>query len=590
MDPHKIEDRMALITSVEHSRKEWETVLESRRKLLKRSAGSEWYEHGSDEDTPLNQMAQQEETLVHHLIGGDPQALVIGASPGLEATAADQMLALNKEAERVGFRRKLRRLVRDAIYGIGIARVGMVHDHDMPVREIAPELDEEEGVVGIGRLEINVISPEAWVHDCLADTLEEIEYCGHAYWVKEEDLKHYLPNVSPKDLGEGDEKTWIDEQGYEMAGAISRGSGGNKEAQYEGRYRLWDLYLPRQKMMITTPVGGTGEHAYVREWTSRPGGPYLYLYYRELPDQAIPVAVQADLALVHDAINSTFRKLIEDIREQKTILGYMPGHEGDAENIRDSGRRGIVQMRDPNAVKEFSFNGPTQELLASLPFLRDFASIIGGNTDAIAGLGPQAATLGQEEMVRGQAGVKIRAHELDTAGFVVELFEAMRWYIYHEQIEPVRFVKESRATGARIPGDFDALRARERPGSYDAFSLKIEPDSLKYKDSEQRYREIMQVWNEVVLPGLQLGLLQQAPDMDVLLDLVAKYRNLPEIRSFLRPISTEEQEAREGAGGGGGEPRQSPVTTRHQVRHGAPGPTNHGMAMQMMQNLGRKQE
>jgi hypothetical protein len=586
MDFRKAENRKALADQVDHSRKQLEHMLQARRCLLKRSAGSEWYEHGSDEDTPLNQIAQQEETLVHHLIGGDPQSLVVASSPDLDPTAYEQTLALNKEAARLDLRKKLRRLVRNALYGLGIARIGMVHDHDMPVRELAPELDEE-GEVGVGRLELNVISPEAWVHDSLADTLEEVRFCGHCYWVEEEDLKKYLPGVNPKDL-QAEEKKNIDEHGNETAAAISRGTQGEGVDQMGKRYWLWDIWCPREKVIVTMPVGGTGEYAHVRDWTSRPGGPYLFLYYRELCDQAMPVAIQADLALVHDAINSTFRKLIEQIREQMTVLGFKPGHEDDAARVRDAKSRKIVQMRDPKAVQEFSFNGPDQSMLAALPFLRDFASIIGGNTDAIAGLANQAPTLGQEEMVAGKAGVKVKAHGLDTAIFVREVFEAMRWYLYHEQITPISITKEIPGTDIRRESQFNALSAQEMTGGkFDAFALQIEPDSLNHKTSDERLNEMIMVWRELVLPSLQLGIMQDAPDMPALLDFVARYRNLPEVRSFLRTLSPEEKAAMMEGAGGGGEPRQSPVTTRHQVRHSAPGgPNQRNMAMQMLQMAG----
>jgi hypothetical protein len=568
-------DRRHLMDMVDHSRTKLDDVRGSRRALLDRAAGSEWFP--SDEKTPLNQMAQQEQTLLQHLAGGDPKALVLPGGAGMDAAAYSQTLAVNAVAQRLNLRRKFRRLVQDALYGIGICRIGMVPDRRVSIREIAPDLDEE-GEIGIGRLEMQVISLEAWVHDCQADTLEEREFCGHAYWVAKEDIEHYLPGVSLADLAT-EEKRWIDEHGNEMAGAISRGTDGEGQDGFRDKYWLWDLWVPHLNVLVTTPVNGTGEIANVRPWRSRPGGPYLFLYYRELPDQAIPISIQADLALVHDSLNSTFRKLIDQTREAKTVLGYKPGHEGDAENIRDAVSRGIVQMRDPSSVQEFSFNGPDQALLGMLLQSRELASIIGGNTDVLAGLGAQAPTATQEQMVSSQASGKIQLHEVDTADFQVELFEAIRWYLYHEQEDPIPIVKEIEGTDVRIAAEFNAQKASTQPGRFNSYLMTIEPYSNVYRSPEQRFQSLLSLWERLIMPAVQTGIVDSTPDMNRLLELAAQYLDLPEIRGLLRPVLPEEQEM-------SGEARQSPNTTRNYVRRSAPGPTRAGNAMTAMQMMG----
>ena len=572
-------DRRHLMDMVDHSRTKLNDVRDSRHRLLDRAKGSEWFP--SEEQTPLNQMAQQEQTLLQHLAGGDPKALVLPGGAGMEAAAYSQTLAVNAVAQRLNLRRKFRRLVQDALYGIGICRIGMIPDRRVSIREIAPELDEE-GEIDIGRLEMQIISLEAWVHDCQADSLEEREFCGHAYWVAKEDIEYYLPGVAPKDVAT-EEKRWIDEHGNEMAGAISRGTDGEGQDGFRDKYWLWDLWVPSENVIVTTPVNGTGEIAHVRPWRSRPGGPYLFLYYRELPDQAIPISIQADLALVHDSLNSTFRKLIDQTREAKTVVGYKPGHESDAEAIRDATSRQIVAMRDPSSVQEFNFNGPDSAILAVLLQERELASIIGGNTDVLAGLGAQAPTATQEQMVSTAAGGKVQLHEVDTANFQVEVFEAIRWYLYHEQQDPIPIVKEVEGTDVRIATDFNAEKAAAGPGRFNSYLMAIEPYSNVYRPPEQRFQSLISLWERLIMSAVQAGVIDGTPDMNRLLELAAQYLDLSEIRGLVRPVSPEEQQM-------GGEARQSPTTTRNYVRRSAPGPTRSGNAMQAMQMMGTGNE
>lgn len=587
MDFTKKEDRRHLMDMVDHSRKKLDDVRKSRRHLLEQAKGSEWFPKsmrpdpwGTDE-TPINQMAQQEWALVQHLAGGDPKALVVPGGPGMEAAAYEQALAVNTVAQRVNLRRKFRRLVQDALYGIGICRIGMVHDRLVPVREIFPELDEE-GEVGIGRLQVQVISLEAWVHDCQADTMDEPEFCGHSYWVNKDDVEHYLPGVKASDLVP-EEKRYIDEHGSEMAGAMSRGVDGEGENEFRQKYWLWDIWVPRENVIVTTPVNGTGEIANVRPWRSRPGGPYLFLYYREIPDQAIPVSIQADLSLVHSSLNSTFSKLMNQTKNAKTVLAVRAGAESDGEAIRDSSSGQIVVTRqDPNAsMKEVAFNGPNQELLAMLLQERELASIIGGNTDVLAGLGAQAPTATQEEMVSQTAGGKVALHEVDTADFQREVFEAIRWYLYHEQEEPIPIVGQVEGTDIRFPSSFNAPKAQAMPGEFGSYLLTIEPYTGIYRSPRQRFQELLNLWERLIMPSVQTRIMDGTPDMDRLLELAAQYLDIPEVRSLVRAVLPEEQQfMAEGAA------RQSPNTTRNYVRRSAPGPTRSGNAMTALQMMG----
>lgn len=570
MDPERPKDRKRIMTAVDHSRRALKTARSARREFLKRYSGSEWYENGADKDTPINQLAQFVDTVTHQIAGGEPQALVLARNPLQDAEASDQTDALNKVSRNIKLRRKLHALIRDAMFGMGIARVGMALDR----MAVLPGF-EDEGEVPIGKLHIDVISLDCWVHDMSADTLEEVEFCGDAYWVWEDEIEDFLPGVDRKKLI-FEEKKFRDEHGDDMAAGISRGTETYDSADYGRKFWLWDLWLPREEVVMTVPVNGTGEVANVRQWRSRPGGPYLYLWFETVPDQVLPKPVVADLALVHDSLNSTFRKLIEQTAEAKTVLGYKPGHEDDAERIRDAKSRDVIAMKDPTAVQEHSFNGPDQSLLAMLLQTRDLASIIGGNTDAMGGLEAQADTLGQEQIIQGQVSRKVQAMQIDVAGFTVEMFEALRWYLWHEQYDPIRFMKQG-PEGDNVPAVWSSL---ETQGQYDDYEMQIEPYSLVYRSPEQRLGTIISLWERFIAPALQMGTLGRVPNMDKMLEILARYSNLPELRSILDFADPADL-----PGAGGGESRQSPVTTRNYVRRGQPGMSRQGQSGEMMKML-----
>lgn len=575
MDPNSKDDRIRLMKAVEHSEKLLAAPRKIRVDMLKRYAGSEYSDEGASEDTPLNEIALAVNSLIQNLAGGEPQALVLTFDPNQSVAAYDQGKALNKASKRLGMRRKLHRYMRDAILGpMGIARIGAAEAGTIPTRELFPDLDED-GDESIGEMLMDVISFDNWVHDMTADSLEHIWFCGHRYWVRRDMVKHYLPELKPSDLVEDQEPTH-DQWGGPRASTISRGNDTFDKEDYEPRLWLWDLYMPTEQVIITTQVWGTGEVAHVEPYTGMRQGPYRWLFYDVIPDQILPKSIIGDIALLHDFLNSTMRKLIEDTQSAKTILGYTPEGAEDAERVIDANNRKAVQMRDPDKAKEFNFGGPQQEEVAMLLQTRNIASTFAGNLDSYAGLGPQADTLGQEKMIQSAASQKINAMSIETASFVVELFEAIRWNMWHVPMWPERFTKEVPATGHSIQAQWGMAEADES-GAFDDFEMQIEPYSMVYKSPEERIQSIIMLFRDLITPAMAGGLMKEVPDFGKLMEIVAQYMNLPELRHILRIPGMEEALQQAGQG------KQSPVTTRNYVRHGSPGMGQAGAAQQMTQ-------
>jgi len=212
---------------------------------------------------------------------------------------------------------------------------------------------------------------------------------------------------------------------------------------------------------------------------------------------------------------------------------------------------------------------------------RELASIIGGNTDVLSGLGAQSPTATQEKMVSESAGGKIRLHEVDTADFQVEVFEAIRWYLYHEQMEPIPIIGQVEGTDITFAQTFSAPKVAAMPGTFNSFLLKIEPYTGIYRSPEERFQSLLMLWERLIMPGVQMGVLDGTPDMTRLLEIAAQYLDMPEVRALVRPVAPEEQEMM-----AEGSARQSPTTTRNYVRRSAPGPTRSGNAMQALQMMG----
>ena|GEM_PF-5722759 len=576
MNPKSIEDRRKLMTTVGADLKVLEPHRRKRKQLLDKLAGSE-YGDGSAMPTPFNHLAQQMQVHIQQLAGGEPQALVLASSDQHEMAAYDQSRALNKEAKRLRMRAKLHRLIRDAMVGVGIAKVGMVHSGYLHTSE---ELPIEGDPIPLGELSLETISLDNFVLDTRSDDIERLEYCGHRYWVLKEDLDQYLGDKTSEDTSE-DEKAVYDGDGNERATTISRGTDTQWDETRTSRVWLWDLWLPRENVIITVPVDGTGVRAKVRKWKGPRRGRYHFLYFDEIPDQVIPKADLADVVHLHDSMNSTFRKLDQMCRDYKMITGVRQGFEDDGTSVRDAKHGDTVAMRDTDSVKPITYNGPDQAMLAVFLQTRDLASLAGGNTDAMGGLGQQGDTLGQEQIIKGAANQRIQSRQIATATLTVELFEAIRWHLWHDQMVPIPFTKENPYTGHKLQASWSAMDAEETDARFDDFEDQIEPYSLVYKGPEQRIQQLVELWERILMPALQTGTLQEAPDLQALLGIFSRYMNLPEVKQITNVVDPEMMQQM----GGGDGPRQSPVTTRNYVRQGKPGMSRQGATATMTQQL-----
>jgi len=161
------------------------------------------------------------------------------------------------------------------------------------------------------------------------------------------------------------------------------------------------------------------------------------------------------------------------------------------------------------------------------------------------------------------------------------VFEAIRWYLYHEQMEPIPIVGQVEGTDIRFSQTFNAAKAQSLPGNFNSFLLKIEPYTGVYRSPQQRFDSLLMLWERLIMPAVQLGVLDKTPNLESLLQIAAQYLDMPEVESLLREVSPEEMDmmSQDSA-------RQSPTTTRNYVRRSAPGPTRSGNAMQALQMMG----
>src|SRR5271157_4342476 len=163
---------------------------------------------------------------------------------------------------------------------------------------------------------------------------------------------------------------------------------------------LQDIWLPENMEVATFACDTDLEPLSVRRWTGNPGGPYKYLGFSDVPDNNMPSAPAQNLKGLADLYNGLYRKLARRARGLKDNPIYQPGAEEDAERIRKAGDGEWIKVRDSSAVSVVHTGGVDQPLMALQVAVLDIFDRMGGNVRAMAGLGQQGDTLGQEQIIQ----------------------------------------------------------------------------------------------------------------------------------------------------------------------------------------------
>jgi hypothetical protein len=110
----------------------------------------------------------------------------------------------------------------------------------------------------------------------------------------------------------------------------------------------------------------------------------------------------------------------QDSDAHRVVNIYPPGKEDDAERLRTAKRNSWHRLNDPKSVQQMELGGVDQRDMALSQFVQDEYDRFAGNLQAMGGLGAQAATLGQEEMIHGQVSRTEADMRMAVVGFAAE--------------------------------------------------------------------------------------------------------------------------------------------------------------------------
>lgn len=524
------------------SEKELERFREQNRVRQALYAGHGYGTNEQEVDTPLNVYNLAIRIYQRRLISGDPRVNVLARSPKATPEAYELSLACEQLFREIALKETLKEVVHQGLESLGIVKVGVV----------SQDAHESQGFLHDGDQPFcDPILLENFAFDTNAKRWEEIDWCGDKYRIPVSDLADnpsYDQNVVRLLSGKGEQRKDEDLRQSTEDESVQRM--GVPQSVFRDELRqyvtLWDIWLPREKLMVTLPADGQGQSLKVEQWIGPENGPYHLLRFDPIPGNIIPVSPGGHLESMARLLNRAIRKLGNQLDRQKTNPTITPAaaNHGDDKTIQDANDGDVLQMMDPKNVGEVRTGGVDQQSYAFTQGMLSLYSWLGGNLDSLGGLASNADTASQQQMEIAGANGLIDELQDRFMEFLKGVLTDLAWYEYTDPTRIRKLTKRIKGTDIELPDREYGPDQRTRP--FFLFEFNVDPFSVRQQPPEQRLQKIMDLLPRMAQIGQAAMVYAQAGielDVESLWRTIIRYTGFTELSDILRssgmPITAE---------------------------------------------------
>ena len=561
---HTAKELEKLKGSVEHHYIQLKSMRDSREEFLSAAAGT-LYPHAKKDlvQDILGLMRQAAESMALSMAAQQPQILATAHTVERDQFADHFERAINTYARSMHMGEVINSCVRDAFYMMGVMKVHMA--------DCASVQLESDEWMDPGRPYMGRVSPVHFCYDTHATEWQNCEFIADRYRVRWKevisdtkfpaDVRKQLRMQGPQSVGDIRHEEWGEPMGGSMSDA----------GEFEEHIYLTDIFLPKSGVIYTDPVNAayqftTEKPIYEHAYGGSETGPYFILNLGPIPDKTTPSSPAQNLLLLHNLVNTIYRKLRDQAYRQKQITKGSKGTEDDIMEIRDSADGDHLALNEPQSIERMSFDGPNQNNFGfMLNALQQFSKQA-GNLEHKLGLGAQADTAAQEGMIaQGVAGMDAM-YQARFADFVAKGVRELGRLMFADNVTTVPMKKDIEGTSEPYAVDDPWRGAAEegaRDGEYFDYDIDIDPYSMAYRSPKQRLQELDETWDRLI-PLAPLAMQQGAmPNIKQYLDIRAKYTSTPETKK----LWIFDQQPPEQQGPGGGHERTMPNGQQGQYTH-----------------------
>lgn len=290
----------------------------------------------------------------------------------------------------------------------------------------------------------------------------------------------------------------------------SRELGESERNVLEDKVRIYELWVPRAKAIITVPGSLNSrcdDFLRVHDYYGPDTGPYTYLRLTPpVPNNPLPISMVGIWHDLHTMANRMAKKIMDQADRQKDIIGYKRGAADDAQEALEAADGEAVAMDDPEAVRTFSFGGQKNSNEVHINQLEAWFNMMAGNPEGMAGLSMNAKSATEANMLQGNAQTSLEDMKDAVYNGVASEGRKRAWFLHTDPLIEVPLIRritipaqmQQGPAGPQMvapPTQQDQqvfLTPEARCGDFLDFTFDIEPESMSRVDSQKRLAQAME--------------------------------------------------------------------------------------------------
>lgn len=551
---------------------------ENRKRMLKLYAGADWSENAADLRRPLNLIGMYVTVVSRSLVNQTPRQLLTTTNRQFRRDVWTAQQWGNRQFEKMDLGASIHRWVLDALFWLGIMKVGIT----------TPVDSERKGFeVWAGEGFAETVDPDDYVCDVFARTWQELPFEGNRFRAPVDTANRLYKLYGTEKLEAGSPQTHNDD-GDERVGIMGRGYEAGTSDEWRDMCDLWEVYSAPHRAILTfrssdgASPRGQADLIEAREYIGPYCGPYTKLGFIPVPGNLLPKGPVMDMIPMDVAVNNILRKVIREADAFKQLTLYTGAAAQDMQRIQMARDGDAVQVDRMREIQQWISNQPSAALFGLAQAFKQLFSWLGGNMDVIAGLSRQAGTAAQESQMNQNAGVTIAFLQAQTAKATSKVLESIDWLYWHDPTGVMRAEYKLRSD-PNISVERSLTPEDRNRIEWEELSVKVDPYSLSSDTPASRVQHMRNLLNTYfpIAPLLQ----QQGVmfDAQYWLKKEAEYTNNPDIEELfhLGEPTPGESASQDEAGGF----TKSPVTSRNYTRTSESEATEDGQLKDAMQSM-----
>lgn len=462
--------------------KRTETYCNQRAMFIKEFTGQYFRKQsGLTGDTPINLLFSTVRAYVPNLVMQNGVNMVTTEILSHKSYAELLGFGLDSLHGQIKIKNKLRALIVDAIFGIGIAETGISATDTL--------IGFDDGDCDPGQVYTQIVDLDDFCFDPHCTNLSEALFLGRAVTVQRaklydiDGLDHDLIKRLPGAFTNTGDKKKVEQ--------LSKQHINLSEMQdVEDYVTICKIWVPEAQSIIYMADPRTtifDEFLGVTDFYGPDTGPFRFLTLTPpVPKNPLPVAPVGIWFDLHNMANRVFKKLMGQVDAQKDVILHDPALADVVQDIIDGPDLAVIACANPNGIQTVSLGGQNKDNVEMAGQLSLWYNYIAGNPEQMAGVAQSAKTATQSQIMQSNASITLNDMRDLVYDFTANISSDHAWYLHTDPM--IEIPKTKRETGKEEIQLW--LTPEQRQGDFLEFSFKIQQRSMSRLDPQTRTQRV----------------------------------------------------------------------------------------------------